>query len=408
MAGARPPLRIGIIGAGVAGSVIANGLARLPGVEARCFERVARSDHQQAGTGLNVGPNALKCLRAFLPDLWSEVTTASLPWDRWTVGLTDGTRLMDLALADVADNPGIRIRWSELYRVLRRPIADTIVFDAPVEAATVREDAVQLTWRALDGTAHQEAFDLVIVGDGRYSAIRDTHFGTVQPAQLGIALFRTLFEQPDRGPIGDYGQWFCGANRLLAFETPGGAVYCAGSFPIPIDRPIPEAMKTPQALGGHYGDRHHQSAECRFLVDQVVRCAQHGDIHWARIQFGGVRYAHPSGRMVLVGDAAHPIVPTLGQGATQAIEDACVILDLMRHIVDGGAAVTTVPARVEALRAHRVRFVADLSRRATDTMLPGTDPVQGTQWKTEPAFLTDLATLYRHPPMPGDAAASAV
>jgi salicylate hydroxylase len=94
------------------------------------------------------------------------------------------------------------------------------------------------------------------------------------------------------------------------------------------------------------------------------------------------------------------MVPTLGQGATQACEDACVAVEEIAAALDKGVSVATIPARVAERRAERAKFVVELSRAATDTMLAGSDPVAGTRWKTEPAFKAQLRNLYRAPPMP--------
>jgi salicylate hydroxylase len=127
------------------------------------------------------------------------------------------------------------------------------------------------------------------------------------------------------------------------------------------------------------------------LSDAVVR---HVDqIHWARLQEGSVTYSDQPG-VLLTGDAAHPMVPTLGQGATQACEDACVVVEEITAALDGGAPLAEAPARVAARRLERARFVVELSRAATDTMLAGADPVTGTRWKTEPAFKEQLRRLY--------------
>src|SRR5205809_695302 len=73
--------------------------------------RSARSRSVPAGCGNS--PASQDALRA-----------ASPPWRRWFVDLTDGTRWFDLDLATVAEDAGVRLRWSELYRVLRQPIAE--------------------------------------------------------------------------------------------------------------------------------------------------------------------------------------------------------------------------------------------------------------------------------------------
>ena len=96
-------------------------------------------------------------------------------------------------------------------------------------------------------------------------------------------------------------------------------------------------------------------------------------IHWARLQDGTVRYAGETGVM-LVGDSAHPMVPTLGQGATQAIEDACVAVDEVSRALDAGDPLEVVPERVEKRRLDRVRFVVEFSREASDTMFAAPTP----------------------------------
>ena len=56
-------MRIVVVGAGVAGCIMARTLARLPGAEVTCLERVAQGDHAESGTGLNIGPNAVLAFR---------------------------------------------------------------------------------------------------------------------------------------------------------------------------------------------------------------------------------------------------------------------------------------------------------------------------------------------------------
>src|SRR5689334_21794011 len=120
------PFRIVIAGAGVAGCILAQGLMHQPGLDVICLEQVGPDDHAEAGTGLNIGPNAIKALAQLDPGLAGDLLANVLPWRHWRVDLTDGTPLMDLPLDRVADNPGIRIRWSELYRFLRTRARDAI------------------------------------------------------------------------------------------------------------------------------------------------------------------------------------------------------------------------------------------------------------------------------------------
>jgi len=82
---------------------------------------------------------------------------------------------------------------------------------------------------------------------------------------------------------------------------------------------------------------------------------------------------------------------TLGQGATQAIEDALAAAAVLRTqpasaraFVDG----------YEARRRDRIEFAKQFTREATDTLLPGTDPVAGSLAKAQEPFLAKLRQLY--------------
>src|SRR5271170_4396703 len=131
---ARKSPRIVVVGAGVAGSLIASGLAGRDDVEVICLEKVDDAGQADAGTGLNIGPNAIMSLMSVMPERAAAIVANSLPWKRWTIGCTDGRALMDLSLDAVADNFGVRIRWSELYALLREPIARNIIYGAELLA----------------------------------------------------------------------------------------------------------------------------------------------------------------------------------------------------------------------------------------------------------------------------------
>ncbi len=391
--------KIVVVGAGVAGSLIASGLRDRADCEVICLERAGAEDQAEAGTGLNIGPNAMTCLDLHLPREAAAIRAASLPWRRWTVSLTSGEVLMDLALDRVADDPGIRIRWAELYALLRAPIAPLVAYGSELVGCTTGAGAVSVDVRdRASGEIRTIAgIDLLVAGDGRYSLVRQAVLGGPEtPHFLDVCLFRLLFPAGPDCPIDDYGQWFNGPNRLLAFRVPGDLVYCAGSFPIPPGSATPEGMKRPDALDALYRPAAGApSREAGYLIDAVVRHA--GAIHWARLQEGSVTFSRTPG-VLLVGDAAHPMVPTLGQGATQACEDACVTVDEIASALAAGEPLAGVPGRVAARRAERAAFAVALSRDATDTMLAGADPVAGTARKCGPEFQRELMRLYRDVP----------
>jgi salicylate hydroxylase len=396
-------MRVVIIGAGVVGCVMARRLSRLDGMEVTCLERVTRDDHSEAGTGLNIGPNAVKAVTAIDAELADAITEASYLWRNWRISLTDGTVLFDLALTDVAEAPGWRIRWSELYRVLREAAAPWVSYGCVIDE--IGRDAANpgktfVSW-VQDGRTHRlDGIDLLIAADGRYSRVRREMSGEPAARQTGVAIFRLLVPDTSNDLIDDYEQWFNGPNRLLSFRVPPGHIYVAGTFPIPPEAQISDHAKTPDALRAAYTPRNAPpSDQARWLIDTI--CRNVGDTHWARMQEHELLYRAADSHVLYLGDAAHGMVPTLGQGATQALEDAANAAALIgQHYGDGKRDADGWLAGIEALRKDRMRFVMEFSREATDTMLEGADPVEGTRHKTEAPFQNKLKTLYRDVGLP--------
>lgn len=392
--------RVVVVGTGVAGSILADGLRNLDGAEVICLERAMTEDHAEAGTGLNIGPNAIKALKLYHPDIAETLLSESLPWESWLIELTDGRQLMHLPLYEVADNPGIRIRWATLYQLLRQRVRDCVRFGVEVRTARYARtgEAGPIVVETVDRQGRGEkieGIDLLVGGDGRYSKVRQAFWGAPQPTMIGVCIFRLLLGETRPDLVDDYGQWFNGPNRLLAFRVPGGSTYISGSFPIPLDSDVSDDIKNADSLRQLYTPPAGLSAKCKFLVEAI--CSNVANIHWARLQEAPAEFCDSNGRILLLGDAAHPMVPTLGQGGTQAIEDACIALDELRRVfaAPGDADIATGLRRIEARRLPRVQFVTGFSRDATDTMLAGADPVAGTLAKTSPEFRAKLARLYR-------------
>jgi salicylate hydroxylase len=390
-----------IAGAGVAGCIMARALSRVPGIEVTCLEQVEASDHSESGTGLNVGPNAIKALCQHDVQLHDAVQARSLPWKTWRVSLTDGTELFDLPLTQVADNLGIRIRWSELYAALRGEAKGLIHYGAKVSSVgyMAADPARLFVEYTREGVAHRiDDIDLLVAGDGRYSLTRERLAGAPVMRQHGVVIYRLLVPDTSGGLIDDYEQWFNGPNRLLAFRVPGEAIYIAGTFPIPPGAEVPTEAKNADYQRALYTPANGKpSAQCAWLIDQV--CANVSAIHWARLQESPPLYSDERGHVLYLGDASHGMVPTLGQGATQAVEDACVAADLLvKHFSQGGANSVQVPSVLREfvrLREERVRFVMDFSREASDTLEAGADPVAGTMKKLQAPFQQKLQRLYR-------------
>jgi salicylate hydroxylase len=188
----------------------------------------------------------------------------------------------------------------------------------------------------------------------------------------------------------------------LSFRVPPGHVYIVGTFPIAPDAQIAESAKTPDALRAAYTPHNGQpSAQARWLIETI--CANPAETHWARMQEHDVLYRAADCNVLYLGDAARGMVPTVGQGATQALEDAVNAATLITQRYNGGKRdVASWLTEIEALRKNRMRFVMEFSLQATDKMLEGADPVKGTRHKNEASFQNRLKAFYRDIGLPRD------
>ncbi|SNS31643.1 hypothetical protein [Tropicimonas sediminicola] len=403
-------MKIAIIGAGVAGSIMARGLAQVPGIEVHCLERIAPGEHAEAGTGLNIGPNAVQALQATDPDLARSVSEVSFPWSGWRASTMGGRELFDIKLKSIAPVDGWRLRWSELYRVLRDAAGDRIRYGCSIDAITDKTDGtgrLDIAFTEAGSAKTLTDVDLLIAADGRFSQVRSRFRGPVNARQVGVAIFRLIAPNTTGGLIDDYEQWFNGPNRLLGYRVPDDSIYMSGTFPIPVGSEIPEEMKTREALRRSFTPADGKlSAQGEWLVDLVTD--ESVELHWARLQESPLCLREDGANVLYLGDSSNGMVPTLGQGATQAMESACAALAIIRDLAEAGQydPALWLEAIVRA-RHDRLRFVMDFSLEASDTLLAGSDPVAGSLKKLEAPFQRKLSLLYNDFAVPGGVLESA-
>lgn len=358
---AKRPLRVAIIGAGIGGLAAACAL-RQRGIEVAIYERVTRLE--EVGAGLQIGPNGVKVLRALgLEDELMRIaceplSIMSLTWD-------DGRLRFRQPLKAVAREkygaPYLTAHRADLHNLLRRAVGE-----APLHlgANCVGADTVNATAVAHFADGGQAEADIVVGADGIRSAIRAQHFGADRPRFTEMMAWRCIVPMecvPTRvGPGGsvalEHGEYFgwigpdghvicypIGVNgdRLNIFGGHVTAQWVEESWSVPSSRAELIAAKAGwnEALLGMF--RH---------VEQVFKWGIYDRDplpQWSRR------------RVTLVGDAAHPTMPTLAQGANMAIEDGYVLArNLARH---GGDVESALKAYV-AERKPRTDWVTLKSR----------------------------------------------
>jgi 2-polyprenyl-6-methoxyphenol hydroxylase-like FAD-dependent oxidoreductase len=238
------------------------------------------------------------------------------------------------------------VHRAELLAILYQALgSETVRLNSPCIA--VAQDADSVTARFVDGSeAHG---DLLIGADGIRSVVRAQIIGDGEPIYAGYTSYRGVAAfDPARIIPGEY--WGRGARFGMA-PMSGGRVYWwatrnapSGEHQAPLEEyarlleqfhgwadPIKEVLQAtdPQTI------LHHDIADRPPLT------------HWS------------VGRISLLGDAAHPMTPNLGQGACQALEDAAVLADCLRRQGDIMTALHTYEQR----RRPRANQIVRQSRR---------------------------------------------
>jgi salicylate hydroxylase len=338
---ARRPLKVAIIGAGIGGLAAACAL-RQRGIEVAVFERSAKLE--EVGAGVQIGPNGVKVFRALgledelLRNAFEPTNMVSLTWD-------DATLRHREPLKAIAQNrygaPYMTAHRADIHNLLRNAVADVpLKLGANcIGADTIGRAAVA---RFADGSTAEA--DIVVAADGIRSAIRAQHFGAGEPRFTEMVAWRCMVPMgcvPTR--IGPGGSVVLERGEYFGWIGPNGHVICY---------PIGGKGDMLNIFGGHVSA---QWVEESWSVPSSREELIDAKAGWNEALLGmfrrvehvfkwGIYDRDPlpqwtRGRVTLLGDAAHPTMPTLAQGANMAIEDGFVLARaLLRRADDVGTA----------------------------------------------------------------------
>jgi len=309
--------RVAIIGGGIGGLVAARAMCRR-GVEVAVYE--AAPELREIGAGVALGPNAMKVLRSL--GLEEDVRAVAGRWE-WTATrngrtgrvISKTSRQQQAALFGSA---GATVHRADLLDVLARSVPSRIV-TLGTRCVGVEPGGEVAVATFEDG--NQVEADLIIGADGIHSMVRASLFGPDDPRFTGKICYRSVVPVdavPGGPPSNDNTQWL----------GPHGTIVL---YPVRRDELINVVC--------HYDDDayRHESWVARCERSEVLE--RYSGWHEALLRVfsaGEVWYKWAlydrdpipqwtRGRVTVLGDAAHPMLPYLGQGACQAIEDGCVL-----------------------------------------------------------------------------------
>ena len=323
---ARTP-KAAIIGGGLGGLAACLALQRR-GIEAVVYEQTAELN--EIGAGLNLSPNALKAFRALgVED--EAIAIGCQPNDQvirsWRSGRVIARQQRGGNIAERFGAIFISIHRADLLAILAHALPDGCIRLGAkcTEVAAVSDGAMA---RFADG-AEIEA-NIIIGADGTHSAVRESLFGPIEPSFTGCICWQGLV------PIeavtnADY------AQDMTAWWGPHGHI-----VHYPVRRG--ELVNFVAHLNSDGWTEESWTYECG--RQELMETYSRWNKSLRQLIESSERYykwalydREPpdrwgEGRITLLGDSAHPMLPYLGQGACMAVEDGCILADSLARSPD--------------------------------------------------------------------------
>jgi salicylate hydroxylase len=343
-------LRVAIVGGGIGGLSAALALGA-KGIEVSVHEQA--SAISEVGAGVQIAPNGLRQLRRI--GLGAELEGILTPFSEGSLyRRADGTAVADVVVTDSSGaTPVGGVHRADLIDVLRSRLHDDAVHVGK-RAVRVEQTEADATVTFTDGTT--VTADVVVGADGIHSLVRSVVTEPSHPTFSGMVAYRGTVDAarlPD-WPAGLFEVWMGPGRHFLTFPIRGGTAVNFVGF-VPADDEMRESWSAP-------GSPTHLRAEFEGWDDRLLTLLDSVEAtnRW------GLYDREPlatwrRGRVCLLGDAAHAMLPHVGQGANQAIEDAVVLAEVLAQAspADAGEAL----AQYERARLPRTSAVQAGSRQ---------------------------------------------
>ena len=316
MPGKKPS--IAIVGAGMGGLAVAATLRQV-GFDVGVYEQTAR--FARIGAGIQMMPNSTKVLRGIgVEDCLRE--TAFAPYSHLNRIGDTGEVTRELPMPEsLYGAPYLCMHRADLHGALSSVLPDDIIHLGK-KLVGLDQAGDRVTLAFADGT--EASANAVIGADGVHSTVRDIIVGPDAPIHKGRIAYRAVFPASlmNGKDIGRSRTKWWGADRHIVIyytKKDRSEIYFVTSVPEPAEWVTAESWSAKgdvKELRAAYADFHQ---DVRDVLDACPDCHK-----WAILEREPLpRWSH--GRVVLLGDACHPMTPYMAQGAATSIEDAAVL-----------------------------------------------------------------------------------
>ncbi len=342
-------LRVAIVGGGIGGLAAANALVRR-GIEVDVFEQASALG--EIGAGVLVTPNSVRQLeRMGLGTAVAELGGRVGEGSRYC--RTDGTTVGPIRTADSSGTHGVYgMHRADLLGALADTLPAGVVHTGHRCVGCAQDEQSARLFFANGASAEA---DVVIAADGIHSALQHYVVEPASPIYSGHVAYRGLISAytVPGWPKDVHRVWMGEQKHFMVYPVRGGSLLNYVGF-LPRSEAVAETWSgtgDPDALRASFADWDPLVGQLLHHVEQT---------YWWGLFDREPLSTWTQGRLALLGDAAHPMLPHLGQGANQAIEDGVALAVLLAG--HGRASAPRALRSYEDLRRPRTAEVQQNAR----------------------------------------------
>lgn len=375
---AQVPLKIAVAGAGIGGAILGYAL-QTKGFDVTIYEKTGQ--FLRFGGPIQLASNALSCINAISPSLFDQVMERFTFTGTRKCGIKDGIRNQWYAQFDAIPNIAEE-RVLPYTGVIDRPDLQEIILNNMKPGTVQNSKAIERYEENTDGTVDlyfkdgqsAKGFDVLIGADGIWSAVRRQMWqeSTQRPGTCVYSGYTLFAGENILPPNSDFfkseGYFdagykvFIGPGKYFVTSDVGsGRIQWYAFLALP-----PGTKARASNVEFIKENFHGWSPEIHACLENTPEeMVEQRDLYDRR---PSMMRSWSEGHVTMLGDAVHPMMPNLGQGGCQAIEDTVVLADELCSITDKSQ-IADALQRYYRRRIVRSAIVQGLSRFSSDIII---------------------------------------